>query len=287
MAYNINQGLRLPADFSAITDSEFFVIENVSADMLKTFCGPAKFATFTSIFVKRGHCRADIDLVSHEFEGPCVVNIHSSKILQPTYISPDFDASFIVMSRHLSESIFALIRDNPLFPMIRRHPVVKVPANLVDSFENLYSIYSKMLYMVENPNSFNAFMHATLAFFYAVGYKIYEPLEGFYPSTLGRLADKFLVLVQENFKKERGLDFYASHFGISARHLSRSVKKETGYTAVQWIERFVILEAKALLKSSNLNVQQIADELNFPSQSFFGKYFKKFVGKSPTEFRNS
>ena len=58
-------------------------------------------------------------------------------------------------------------------------------------------------------------------------------------------------------------------------------------TAVDWIERFVILEAKVLLKSSNLNIQQIADELNFPSQSFFGKYFKKLTGMSPKEFRNS
>ena len=49
----------------------------------------------------------------------------------------------------------------------------------------------------------------------------------------------------------------------------------------------MILEAKVLLKSSNLNIQQIADELNFPSQSFFGKYFKKLTGVSPKEFRNS
>ena len=62
---------------------------------------------------------------------------------------------------------------------------------------------------------------------------------------------------------------------------------QTGYSAVEWIERFVILEAKVLLKSSNLNIQQIADELHFPSQSFFGKYFKKLTGMSPKEYRNS
>lgn len=74
---------------------------------------------------------------------------------------------------------------------------------------------------------------------------------------------------------------------VTPKHLSRTVKAQTGYTAVEWIERFVILEAKVLLKSSNLNIQQIADELNFPSQSFFGKYFKKFTGMSPKEFRNA
>jgi AraC-like DNA-binding protein len=56
---------------------------------------------------------------------------------------------------------------------------------------------------------------------------------------------------------------------------------------VEWIERFVILEAKVMLRSSNMTIQQIADELNFPSQSFFGKYFKKSVGVSPKEYRNN
>ena len=65
------------------------------------------------------------------------------------------------------------------------------------------------------------------------------------------------------------------------------MKTLTGFTAVEWIERYVILEAKVLLKSTNLSVQQISDKLNFPSQSFFGKYFKKVVGMSPKEFRNT
>ena len=59
------------------------------------------------------------------------------------------------------------------------------------------------------------------------------------------------------------------------------MKNLTGFTAVEWIERYVVLEAKVMLKASNLNIQQISDELNFPSQSFFGKYFKKNVGMSP------
>ncbi|KAA6314445.1 hypothetical protein EZS27_034938 [termite gut metagenome] len=46
-----------------------------------------------------------------------------------------------------------------------------------------------------------------------------------------------------------------------------------------------MLEAKALLKSTNMTIQQISDELNFPSQSFFGKYFKRQVGVSPKEYK--
>ena len=107
------------------------------------------------------------------------------------------------------------------------------------------------------------------------------------PTVQNRIADRFIRLVQEHFRTERFLDFYATKLDITPKHLSRTIKQQTGTSAVDWINRFVILEAKVMLRSSNLNIQQIAEELNFPSQSFFGKYFKKATGISPKDYRNS
>ena len=70
-------------------------------------------------------------------------------------------------------------------------------------------------------------------------------------------------------------------------YLSTVVRTCTGRTASEWIERHVAQEAKALLKSTNMTVQQISNELNFPSQSFFGKFFKRLTGLSPKEYRRS
>ena len=53
------------------------------------------------------------------------------------------------------------------------------------------------------------------------------------------------------------------------------MKEISGKTAGEWIDSLVVLEAKALLKSSELSIQEIADELHFANQSFFGKYFKQ------------
>jgi AraC-like DNA-binding protein len=63
------------------------------------------------------------------------------------------------------------------------------------------------------------------------------------------------------------------------------IKDTTGKSANEWIDDHVILEAKALLKSTNMTVLQVGDELNFPCQSFFGKYFKRIVGISPREYK--
>ena len=81
--------------------------------------------------------------------------------------------------------------------------------------------------------------------------------------------------------------FYAKELEITTKHLGRTIKAQTGFTASEWLDRLVVLEAKVLLKSTSMTIQQIAEELNFSSQSFFGKYFKNLVGISPKEFRNS
>ena len=72
---------------------------------------------------------------------------------------------------------------------------------------------------------------------------------------------------------------------MSAGYLSTVIKNVSGKTAAEWIDDYVILEAKSLLKSTNLTIQQISDGLNFPSQSFFGKYFKRQTGISPKEYK--
>lgn len=97
----------------------------------------------------------------------------------------------------------------------------------------------------------------------------------------------FMSLLHENFRQERSVGFYAERLFISAKYLSLIIKDATGRTATEWIDHFVILEAKNLLRYSGRNVQQIAYDLNFHNQSAFGKYFKHLTGLSPSEFRKS
>jgi len=78
---------------------------------------------------------------------------------------------------------------------------------------------------------------------------------------------------------------------IEVRHLAEAIqyriKQTTGKTCVEIITSMVIMDAKAQLKSTNLSIHDIADALNFTNMSFFGKYFKRHVGMSPQEYRNS
>jgi AraC-like DNA-binding protein len=75
--------------------------------------------------------------------------------------------------------------------------------------------------------------------------------------------------------------------GVSLQYLSTTVKQVTGKNILDIISYVVIMDAKSKLKSTNMTIQEISYSLNFPNASFFGKYFKRHVGMTPLEFRES
>lgn len=97
----------------------------------------------------------------------------------------------------------------------------------------------------------------------------------------------FHNLVLLHHREHRNVAFYASKLFLSSKYLSHIIKEMTGRSAAEWIDHYVILEAKNMLRYSGKNVQQVAYDLNFPNQSAFGKYFKHITGMSPTQFQRS
>lgn len=99
------------------------------------------------------------------------------------------------------------------------------------------------------------------------------------------IVAQFLQCVNENYRERRDLGFYAESLGLSLKYMSHVVFEQTGRHPSQWIKDYVILDAKAMLRSGRYTVQQVADDLHFPNQSFFGKYFKEAVGVSPKKWK--
>ena len=101
------------------------------------------------------------------------------------------------------------------------------------------------------------------------------------------ISKNFTQLVMQNYTMQRSVAWYAKRLGITQAHLSSIIKQTTGKTCIEIITSMVIMDAKAQLKSTNLSIHDIAYTLNFTNMSFFGKYFKRYVGMSPQEYRNS
>jgi AraC-like DNA-binding protein len=94
-----------------------------------------------------------------------------------------------------------------------------------------------------------------------------------------------MTLLNQHFKYERSIEFYASKLCVTPKYMTTLIKKTSGKSAMEWINEYVVMEAKHLLKYSDMSIQEISDYLNFSNQSFFAQYFKRFSDYSPSNYR--
>lgn len=256
--------------------------------ILSTFDHPFKVDVTIAIICLKGTTKGIINLKRVETNSPCLIIILPDQILQYEDISDDFSALFIVMSNRFTESLNIEERF-PVFLSIQKNPYIELSALELESITDYYMMLKRTITNKSNPYSLDIVKYLTKAFFYAFGYDIHVRRQGEEKNKSKHqiLVEKFLNLIQLHYKEERSLEFYADKLYLTPKHLSKVVKENSGTTASDWIAYYVILESKALLKATDLTVQQVSDRLNFPSQSFFGKYFKRLEGTSPSEYRKA
>lgn len=96
---------------------------------------------------------------------------------------------------------------------------------------------------------------------------------------------QFMDDLQVFGSKERTVSFYADRCCVSPKYFSKMIHLASGKTPIQLIKERVIVEAKVLLNSTDMSIQEIAEALNFPNDSFFCRYFKQEVKMSPMKYR--
>ncbi|MDL2319555.1 helix-turn-helix domain-containing protein [Alistipes sp. OttesenSCG-928-B03] len=97
----------------------------------------------------------------------------------------------------------------------------------------------------------------------------------------------FLDLLGQYSTQERSVGFYADKMFITPKYLSSIIKEISGKSASEWIDEYVMNEAKTILQQPDMNVSEVAYHLNFSTISFFGKYFKRHAGISPSAFQRA
>ena len=205
------------------------------------------------------------------------------QIITHNYQTTDFEARHIIMS---SKFVDTLGLDNR-FSIFNTHNQV-ISTILSDyELEAILTFYEMLKWNITHKNDYilETVRHMTLAFFYGFSHTFQQNITPKQINRRQQLSDDFLSLVKQHFKQEHSLEFYANKLCVTPKHLTTTMKATTDCTAKEWIDKHLLLEAKALLKSTNLTIQQIADTLHFTSQDVFSKYFKHHIGRTPKEYR--
>lgn len=95
----------------------------------------------------------------------------------------------------------------------------------------------------------------------------------------------FTISLAKNVSKHRTVEFYANEAFLTPKYFSSLIKNKSGKLPMEWISERTIVLIKFLLKNTDKSIQEICNELNFPNQSFFTRYFKSHTGFTPTAFR--
>lgn len=247
---------------------------------------PFKIDVTTAIICIKGTTEGAIDLKPFKTTAPCLIVILPGQILEHKSISEDFSGLFIIMSKQFTDNLLPNNQDRfPLFLSVRDNPTVSLNDKALEAMISYFEMLRRMVRIKENPYRMEVAKHLTLSFLYGAGFYIHSTLQEEKKSKQEILVEKFLHLVQTHYKEHRSTDFYADKLCMTPKYLSKVVKDSSGMSASEWIDSYVILESKALLKSTNMTVQQVSDELHFPSQSFFGKYFKRLAGVAPGQYK--
>lgn len=253
---------------------------------------PAKIDFILSIMCEEGTLTVNYDQRTSMLSKNCIMVLRPGHVMQSYVASPDFRGHCImVSSEYLGDTLPSMSRILPCVVDAMDRPVIKLSDEEAASQLELYRILRKKTYGDDvNPfrmETINSMLKAL--FFETLGLYSRHSEE----KSSGKLRRKDSILydfirhVERDFRTERSVGYYAEKLCVSPKHLSAMVKEASGRTAGDWIDSYVVMEAKIMLRNTGLTIQEISMKLNFANQSFFGKYFKHLVGLSPKEYRIS
>ena len=266
---------------SYVIDGHFAIIENPVFSILPNH--PYRNPLVVVVYCTSGYGKGRINTHVYNLQRHSMMIVLPGQITELIDLSDDFQATYIIMSDEFVSSL-GIGNTFSLNNIVASSPKTVLQDRAKEALESYLSMCRNLIPIDNNPNRLEILQLLTKAFFLGLGYF----LHGTSQQTNTRseeLTASFIKLVEMNYTEHRELVFYAEKLNLTTKHLSRVVKETSGKSAMEWIEKHVILDAISQLLSSNISIKEIAYNLNFPSQSCFGKYFNRVMGVSPTIYK--
>ena len=236
----------------------------------------------------KGQAKYNIDTKEQTVKAGDLLFISERHIVDNYSASADFECLCIMVSTEFYHGFVQSVQNvSSLLLFSMNNPVVALTPSEVQVFSNYFHTIREKITNTGHHYRENLVKALLLAMFYDMSNVIYRvEQQGKKPQMRAdALFHQFIRLLEQNFRSIRRVSWYAEQLFITPKYLSEVVKQTSKRTPNEWIDSYVILEARVLLKTTTMSIKEIADELHFPSQSFLGKYFKEHVGVSPSEFR--
>ncbi|MCH3969006.1 MAG: helix-turn-helix transcriptional regulator [Prevotella sp.] len=276
------------SDSEPFAGSGFFVTLNAVHGIKRIFkCGiPLRFEDMRMGYIKSGEADLILNLIPCHVKKGMLIYISSESIMQVDHYSDDFNLEgFTLPNDMLNVSLHG---DVPSLMTFDMYDVRLMPSEEeITIFKNLLAMLWNVATLLNSDQELAGDLVSALVHYYNYLFVKYNKSEDRRRSRERDIFNKFIYLVNRSHGIERQLDYYADKMFLSQRYLGSIIKKVSGVTAKEWIDRAAITEIKVLLKHSDKQITQIADQLHFSNDSFFSRFFKRLTGTTPKKYREN
>ncbi|WP_405291464.1 helix-turn-helix domain-containing protein [Algibacter sp. Ld11] len=240
------------------------------------------------VYYTHGNSKHLVDFVWHSVKNNTIIHLSKGQINAFQFTKGLKGYILLFTEDFLKKQINSLPK-NEIIRLFNSHlfsPIIQVPtdSNVLKYFELLYQEYTSLNEDYNQENTYKS-IHSII-FSKLERLKQYQTFHLKYSDKLNTFLN-FKSLLEANYKTSRNADFYADKLNITYKHLNTICKDTVALTAKQFIDAFVILEAKRLLINSEIKSTELAYSLGFEESTNFVKYFKKHTGFTPNSFKKS
>lgn len=271
-------------------NSDFIVAQPGELKTTINFREPIRFAGGAFILGMQGEAKVTVNLLSHTLRKGTMLILPMNSIIQYHDHSKDFKPYIVGFSPNLFGDGLQLRSVIPLMTEILENPLFEISESDSQLIVNCCKYISEKSTEHDHPYRMEIMKNLLLSLFYEVSYIFQKQRSNMVlrqKTHNEEVMMEFGRLLKHHYRSERNVEFYADQLCLTPKYLSMLIKKTSGKSVPEWVRTALLMDAKIQLKYSTLTVQQISDMLIFPNPSFFGRFFKKYTGVTPLEYRKS
>ena len=268
-----------------------------SETILRTLQYPVRFDGFIIFYLKKGHFTVDVNLKTYEVRERSLMILVPGNIIKVSHYNEasigETQLIFILISKEFMSGIrFDFVKVFQDSVRLLDNPCITLDDFQMSLANDYFNLARKVLGApFSNKREIIGSLLTSLTYLSTDVWtrqvdEARKNTAAQHNPRLNQIFERFIALVNEYHCSERGMAFYADKLCLTPKYLSKLIKQASGRSAPDWIDEFVVLEAKNLLKYSNMAIKEIVFQLHFPNQSVFYKFFKAHTGMTPSEYRN-
>lgn len=238
-------------------------------------------------FMVQGSMKSHIHFLEYEINTGDIAILQPQLMIETKSLSEDAEIVTIGLSLDFITE-FPILREFVMNNEIRWQPIIRLQPEDIKLQNELLTLIQSFYHKKPSPNKTQMLRHLVMVLISMIS-EVYSDLpnnKSVVKNRTHEIIDDFYLLISKHAHQQRNVAFYAEKLYLTPQYLSSFLKQKTGKSVLQWIDHITVLHAKTLLKSSNLSIKEISNELYFEETSVFCRYFKRIVGVSPKTYRN-